>query len=416
MGSATETFAQWVETLPGPGWLGDLRREAAAADAAQPLPRWDRTDAARIDLGAAGAAPADVPGGAEVDGALAAVRAVLPAGAEERGVVCDRIDRLAETHPDLVRRYLGRVVGLADGKFEARNAAAHIGYLLYVPDGVALRDPVEIVYRQGADGAPVHPRTVVGLGRAAEATVVQRQEGGAPSDARACALTAVVEAEVGEGAHLRFVDLQDWGGGVHAYVTRRAALGRDASVRWLIGELGGSVLRSATATDLAQPGGEALALLVFFASGSQHMDLATTLRHVGPRTNGHMLTKGVLAGHSRAIYRGTSDIERGARDSNSQQKENVLHLDPGVRSDAIPALYINENQLQAGHAATTGKVDAEQMFYLASRGLPQREALRLIVHGFFAPLVEQLPVASARARLEELVDRKIDGDAPPGAA
>jgi Fe-S cluster assembly protein SufD len=400
MGRATEA----ATPVAGPAWLQEWRRGAAEAAEHLPVPRWDRTDAAALD-GAAGA------------GRGGEWTAVVPPGAAERGVVVGPLEVLAEQRPDLVRRYLGHIVGPEAGRFEARNAAAHQGVLVYVPDGVALGAPVELSFQAGADAAQFHPRVVLGLGRTAEATVVLRQEGG-PEAAGGARATAVVEADIADGAHLRFVDIQNWAAGVRAYTAREARVGRDASVRWLIGELGGALLRSGTASDLAAPGGEALSLLVFFASGVQHMDLATLLRHTAPRTNGHMLAKGVLAGTARAIYRGTSDIERGAKDSNSQQKENVLHLDPGVRSDAIPALFINENQLQAGHAATTGKVDQEQLFYLASRGLPEREAMRLVVHGFFAPLLEQMPVEAARDRLEALIDHKIDGESrrPPRAS
>lgn len=413
MATTAQDLRQWIGRLPDPSWLIQTRLRAAEVDAQTDVPRWDRTDISRLDLSAY-----ELPAGGEVSFRL-------PAGAREKGVICGTIGDLAATEPELVRRYLGKVVSPESGKFEARNAAAHQGCLLYVPDGVALAEPVEITYRLDAPGSPVapaaqfHPRTVLALGRTAEVNVVQRDEGGGGGERRAgtalggatqggALVTGVVEADVADGAQLRFVEVQNWALGVQNFTTRRANLGRDARVHWLIGELGSGLCRSGTISDLREIGGEALSLLVFFAAGRQHMDLLATLRHHGARTNGHMLAKGVLSGHARAIYRGTSDIERGAKDSNSQQKENVLHLSGDVRSDAIPALFINENELQAGHAATTGKIDEEQMFYMASRGLPRREAERLIVHGFFAPLLERLPLESAREEIERLVDRKID--------
>ena len=394
MGTATEPLQRWIETLPEPDWLSALRRSAAAIEAQSAIPHWDRTDARGLD-----AAALPPPGGGELE-----IR--LPDGAAAQGVICAPISELAVSRPDLVRRHLGQGIAASSGRFEARNAAAHQGCLLHVPDRVVLAGPVEIVYRLDGGARQFHPRTVIALGRTAEASVVQREEGGPQAPGRAV-VTAVVEAQLQDGAQLRFVDLQDWAGGVSAFASRHADLGRDAHVEWLIGELGAGLLRSATTSLMASPGAETLALVVFFGSASQHMDIAVTLRHAGEHTIGNMLTKGVLSGHARAIYRGTSDIARGARDSNSQQKENVLHLGSGVRSDAIPALYINENQLQAGHAATTGRVDEEQMFYMTSRGLPPLEAQRLIVHGFFEPLLRRVPLAAVRERLTELIDRKI---------
>jgi Fe-S cluster assembly protein SufD len=383
-----------------PGWLADARRQAAARAQELPLPRWDRTDASALDPAAFGPA------------VEAMVSLQLPPGAEEQGVVAGPIGTCALREPDLVRRALGRLVPADAGRFEAANLAAHQGYFLYVPDRVALTAPVEIVYRLPALArGQFHARTVVSLGALAEANVVQRLEGG-PASGGGMLATEVVEADVGAGAHLRFVTLQAWGEGVAAFAARRAELARDAGVQWLIGELGSGLSRAGTTTVLRGDGGEARALLVFFGSGSQHLDLAATLQHWGARTDGLMLTKGVLRDRARAIYRGTSDIRHAAKGSNSQQKENVLHLSPGVRSDAIPALYIDESELQAGHAATTGKVDPEQLFYMHARGIPQREAERLIVHGFFAPLVERVPLAEARAALERLIDRKLDPVAP----
>lgn len=398
MATTEADLIRYIDALPGPGWLADERRAAAHLDARTELPHWDRTDISGLDL-----SRFVLPAGGTVEIAL-------PPEARDKGVIAGAIADLARDEPELVRRHLGRVVPADAGKFEARNAAAHQGCLVYVPAGAVLSAPVRITYRLGAGGAAqFHPRTVLVLGRTAEARVFQREEGGPAPGGGAALVTSVVEADIADGAQLQFVEIQNWGLGVQNFTTRRCELGRDARVQWLLGELGAGLSRSGTTSVLRGMGGDALSQLVFFASATQHMDLLATLQHHGARTNGLMLAKGVLTGRSRAIYRGTSDIKHGAKDSNSQQKESSLHLSGGVRSDAIPALYIDENELQAGHAATTGKVDEEQLFYMQARGLPRREAERLIVHGFFAPLVEKIPLEQAREELAALVDRKVDG-------
>lgn len=382
-----------ISGLVAPGWLQDAGRRAAALEAASELPRWDRTSSDGLAL-----APGALPVGGHVE-------IGVPPGAAERGVVAGGIAQLAAAQPELVRAHLGRIVPAELGKFEARNAAGSQGSFIYVPPGVSLAEPVEVTYCLGPEApAQFHPRTVVVLGRGAEASVLQRETGGHDGSV----VTAVVEADLADGARLRFMELQNWGAGVRGFAHRRAELGRDAQMQWLQAEMGAGLMRSGTTSVLRGVGGEALALLVFFASGRQHLDLLAGLVHHGARTNGLMLARGVLTGQARTIYRGTSDIRRGAKGSNSQQKEKSLHLGGEVRSDAIPALYIDENELQAGHAATTGRVNEEELFYLQSRGLPRREAERLIVHGFFAPLVEQIPLEAARAELTGLVDRKLD--------
>ncbi len=397
MAAATTQMARWIDALAEPEWLLDLRRRADALEAATPLPRWDRTDISGLDLDAFGA-----PAGT--------VEVRVPESARAAGVIAGPLAEVAAQHPELVRMHLGRVVEAACGKFEARNAAAHQGCFVYVPARRELAEPIEIAYRLPEAGAgQFHPRTLVVVGEGARAQVWQQGAGGPGADGRQSLLTEVVEAVVGDRAQLQFTEVQAWGEGVTNVAARGADVGADARVEWLLGELGGGLTRSGTRTHLRGAGGEALSLALFFPSAHQHMDILATLVHDGRRTDGLMLARGVLSGWGRAIYRGTSDIHRGARGCNSQQKEKALHLSAHARSDAIPALYIQENEVQAGHAATTGKVDDEQMFYLRSRGLPRREAERLVVHGFFAPLLERVPLEAARETLRARIDEKIGG-------
>ncbi len=404
MAAATSLVARWIDALAEPEWLLDLRRRAGALEAATPLPRWDRTDVSGLDLDAFGA-----PDGT--------VELLVPESAREAGVVAGPLAEVASRHPELVRMHLGRLVEAAAGKFEARNAAAHQGCVVYVPARRELAEPIEITYRiSDAAAGQFHPRTLVVVGEGARARVWQRCAGGPAADAGRSLVTEVVEAVVGDRGQLQFTEVQAWGEGVTNVTSRGADVGADARIEWLVGELGGGLTRSGTRTHLRGAGGEALSLALFFPSAHQHMDILATLVHDGRRTDGLILARGVLSGWGRAVYRGTSDIHRGARGCNSQQKEKVLHLSAHARSDAIPALYIQENEVQAGHAATTGKVDEEQMFYMMSRGLPRREAERLIVHGFFAPLLERIPLDAARETLLARIDEKIDGGQPSPAA
>jgi Fe-S cluster assembly protein SufD len=399
--TATATIARWIDARTEPDWLLDMRRRAAALEAATPLPRWDRTDIAGLDPDAFAA-----PQGA--------VEVHLPEAARAAGVDAGPIADIAARHPEAVRSHLGRVVEAGAGKFEARNLAAHQGCAVLVPARVELAEPLEISYRMpDTAGGQFHPRILIVVGEAARVRLWLRSEGGPTKGAGQALVTHVVEAWVGDRANLQFTEVQGWGDGVTNVTARGADVAADARIEWLIGELGGGLSRSGTRTHLRGAGGEALSLALFFPSAHQHMDILATLVHDGRRTDGLMLARGVLSGWGRAVYRGTSDIHRGARDCNSQQKESALHLSPHVRSDAIPALYIQENEVQAGHAATTGKVDPEQMFYLTSRGLPRREAERLIVHGFFAPLLERIPLEAARDQLVARIDAKIDDGEQP---
>ncbi|HVY60106.1 MAG TPA: SufD family Fe-S cluster assembly protein, partial [Planctomycetota bacterium] len=159
---------------------------------------------------------------------------------------------------------------------------------------------------------------------------------------------------------------------------------------------------------LGEQGGRANARSMIFGNGRQLTDLAVRMIHVGRDTESDMLVRAALADTSRAVYRGYVDIKRGAKGTNSQQKEAVLLMSTEARSDAIPSLYIDENDVKAGHGATAGRVDEKMVFYLMSRGLSRKAAEKLVVEGFFTPLLERITIEKLREELLERIDRKID--------
>ncbi len=384
-----------ITSVHEPAWLREARSRAQRTFETSALPYWDRTEIRPFDpsrFGAAAAPSYDLPS--------------LPAAAAKKGgVLCDLATAAAE-HGDLLQKHLGSVLPAERGRFEALHMASLTnGAFLYVPDGVELEEPITMGLRVAADGALCAPHMLVVLGEAASATLVQRAEGG-----RGCMLLPFVEAVVGDAARLRLADVQNYATDAVNYTSRRGVLGRDSSLEWVLGDMGSRVVRANTESVLTGTGAESRSLLVFFGSGRQHLDLALTMSHTGARTDANMLTKGVLKDHARSVYRGTSDIEAGSKNCNSQQSAKTLHLGGEVRSDSIPALFIDEYELSAGHAATVGKVDDEQLFYMKSRGLPEVEALRLIVEGFLNPLIERIPIEAVRQDLAALIDKKLAGE------
>lgn len=408
MGEAA--IARWVEARQEPDWLRAWRGRASEAFERLPVPYLDRTDLRQFPVDGF-APPLQRP---------AAVLRGLDAAAAGKGVIFAELEAAAREYPELVQRHLFSQIAPEQGKFEALHAAAWTGgCLLYVPAHVEVEGTLEVVYRVPAEGSPFCPHTLLVLERGASASVVQQLESeqdpgggadgsGAADGSRPQALVVgMVEAVVADGARLRFADLQNLATDACSYVGRKGTLARDAELRWIVGELGGRLSRSYTSSVLRGQGGNAESLLVFFASGRQHLDMTLEMVHHGAHTNGEMVARGALKDQARTVFRGVSDIKSGAKQSNSQQRENTLHLSDGVRSDAIPSLYIDEFELAAGHAATVGRVDETQLFYLKSRGLPEKEALRLIVHGFFAPLLAAVPLEGVREALVSLIEGKL---------
>jgi Fe-S cluster assembly protein SufD len=383
-----------ITSVQEPAWLQEARTRARRTFETSELPYWDRTEIRPFDPArfAPAAAPSyDLPS--------------LPAAAARKGgILCDLATAAAE-HGDLLRKHLGSLLPAERGRFEALHLASlRGGVFVYVPDGVEIEEPLTIGLNVATEGALCAPHVLVVLGEAASVSLVHRGDGG-----RGCMLLPSVEAVVGDAARLRFVDVQSFATDAVNYTARRGRLGRDSSLEWVLGDMGSRVVRASTESVLAGTGGQSRSLLVFFGSGNQHFDLALTMSHTGARTDANMLTKGVLKDRARSVYRGTSDIEAGSKNCNSQQSAKTLHLGGEVRSDSIPALFIDEYELSAGHAATVGKVDDEQLFYMKSRGLPEVEALRLIVEGFLNPLIERIPIAAVRQDLAALIDSKLAG-------
>ncbi len=165
---------------------------------------------------------------------------------------------------------------------------------------------------------------------------------------------------------------------------------------------------SENTTHLIGEGSTADTKTVSVGRGSQKQNITTEVIHHGKHSDGQILKHGVMTGAATMIFNGISKIEHGATKSNGEQTERILMLSEKARGDANPILLIDEDDVTAGHAASVGRIDPIQMFYLMSRGIPRKEAERLIIHGFLAPVVNELPVESVKDRLIEAIERKVN--------
>ncbi|MDI3270210.1 MAG: Fe-S cluster assembly protein SufD, partial [Bacillota bacterium] len=307
----------------------------------------------------------------------------------------------------LVKKYLAQLIAPGEDKFTALSAALWSGgFFLHVPAGVELTLPLQTLRFRSSKGVSIS-RTLVILERGAHVTLVESQHGA--DDPEEGLDVHGVELVVGPGASLRYVDLQNWDEKTWSFIQRRSLLLNDASMIWALGEFGGRVARSSFVSEHRGNGSRSRSYTVFFSSGRQHHDLFQTMYHTGHHTDANMDARGAVAGQSRCVYRGDIEIERGTRDTSSFESMNGLVLDPGARIDSIPSLYIEDNDVRASHSATTGQVDQEQLFYLMSRGISYQEARRLIVQGFFSPILGEIPLESAREAFERLIARKLGG-------
>ncbi|MBX6377723.1 MAG: SufD family Fe-S cluster assembly protein, partial [Clostridia bacterium] len=211
------------------------------------------------------------------------------------------------------------------------------------------------------------------------------------------------------GARVRFCAVQQAGDGVYNFAQRAARVEGGGRVEWMLAEFGGRLTRSSFVSLLVGSGAASEARAVFLAGGRQHMDLVGQHVHCSDHTESDMTVRGVLGDRARSVFRGLIQIDKGARESSAHQREQTLLLSERARTDAIPSLIIDENAVRAGHAATTGPIDREQVFYMMSRGLTEQQATRLIVEGFFAPVVEGIPVDAVRKAVAERMEAYFGG-------
>lgn len=326
----------------------------------------------------------------------------------EKGVVFGSLADIVVQRPELVKDYLmGEAVGADGDKPWALNAALwNDGIFLYVPEGVEIDVPLQIL--QWASGnVGVFDRTLVVAGPNSNVTVVET----VTSDPEGPKLrTGVVEVYLQDGSHVKYCALQTLGQNVTNLILRRAIVGPNATMHWVVGEFGSSLTAGLSDAYLQGRGGEASNTTVFFADSDQHLDVEPKMLHLGTHTQSNILVKGVAKGTGRSVYAPITAMEDEADEAAAFQRGTTLLLSPEARAYSLPQLFVGEERVAgAGHAATIGRVDEEQVFYLRSRGLTEQAAINLLVTGFFHPVIDTVPVPGVRDRLFELIDRKLAG-------
>jgi Fe-S cluster assembly protein SufD len=313
---------------------------------------------------------------------------------EARGVIFGDLDAAAAAHPELVERYLHDLVAAKRTRFTALHAAFRTGgTFLYVPRDTAVEVPLQTLTYVDVDGAAVFPHTLIVVEPGAEVTFIERY---ASPDLTRAFSDAITEIHVGDGAHVRYAAIQDWGAGMTHLAVQRARTGRDADLRTLSLGFGADLARTETEVELAEPGGFSEQLGVFFADGEQHFDHRSTQEHVAPNCRSDLLYKGALRDRSRAVYSGWVYVRPGAQKTDAMQTSRNIVLSEHAKADAIPNLEIEANDVRCGHAASVGPVDDDALFYLESRGIARDEAERLIVTGFFQEVLDRVQIDEVR--------------------
>ena len=322
-----------------------------------------------------------------------------------QGVILCPLEQALDRHAELAAPYFSRRLTIDRNKLEAGNAAFWSGGIfLYVPPGVKVEAPFELVYAIADPGVAQWGRTLVVGGECAELRVHEYELG---EDIAGQALHAgAFELYLEDGARCRLAQYQDWGPGeIFDVSTRFVAVGRDAYCHWLPALLGGHLVRQHLELAVTGKGGDMAFRGIFFSELDEHLDIfAVDLHETGP-SGGDVHWRGAVAGESRASFEGLIQINPGAQQTHTYLQVHSMLLSPRARFDAIPSVLVSADDVSASHGGTVGELDEDLIFYMQTRGMDRSAAVRVIVEGFFEPLISQL----ANEGLEGLIRERLAG-------
>jgi len=325
----------------------------------------------------------------------------------KQGVIFTDTDSAVRDYPDLLREYFSTIIPPTDNKFAALNSAVWSGgSFIYVPKGLKIEFPLQAYFRINAANMGQFERTLIIVDEGAQVHYVEGCT--APMYSTESLHSAVVEVIAKRDARVRYTTIQNWANNIYNLVTKRAVAYRDSLVEWVDGNLGSRLTMKYPAIYMLEPGARGEVLSVAFASRGQHQDAGAKVVHCAPHTSSRIVSKSISKSGGRASYRGLCKVMPGAKQSKSSVVCDALILDPQSRSDTYPYLEIEEQDVMIGHEASVSRIDEEQLFYLASRGLSEAEASTMIVSGFIEPLVKELPMEYA-LEMNRLIELQMEG-------
>ncbi|MFM7795595.1 MAG: Fe-S cluster assembly protein SufB [Candidatus Nitrosotenuis sp.] len=324
----------------------------------------------------------------------------------KQGVLFLDTDTALKEHPEIFKKYFGKIIPPEDNKFAALNSAVWSGgSFIYIPPGVKVDMPLQAYFRINAENIGQFERTLI---IADEGSEVHYIEGcTAPVYSSESLHSAVVELVAHKDAKLRYTTIQNWSSDVYNLVTKRAYAYQGAKVEWIDGNIGSKITMKYPGIYLLEPKAHGETLSIAFAGKGQHQDTGAKMVHLAPETTSRITSKSVSRLDGRTTYRGLLHVAKGATNVKSSVRCDALLLDDTSKTDTYPYMEINQEDATVTHEATVGKIGDEQIFYLMTRGFSEEEALTLIVNGFMEPFTKELPMEYA-VELNRLIKLEMD--------
>ncbi|MFD2444514.1 Fe-S cluster assembly protein SufD [Bacillus sp. CGMCC 1.16607] len=424
-----EYVANFSKENGEPVWLQELRKTAIASAEQLPLPKPDKTKIDKwnftqfaqhqvksntypslSDLPEAVKALVDTEAGNKnlyIQNNTTPAYLEVSTELKESGVIFTDIFTAAKEHSDLLQKYfMTNGVKVDEHKLTALHAALlNGGAFLYVPKNVELKEPIQAIFVHDDASVNLFNHVLVVAEDNSKVTYVENYV--STIEEADGIFNLVTEVIAKSNAQVQYGAVDNLAKGVTTYVNRRGVAGKDSRIEWALGLMNDGNTISENVTNLIGDGSVGNTKTVVVGRGKQIQNFTTSIVHFGKHTDGHILKHGVMKDEASSIFNGIGKIEHGASKSNAEQESRVLMLSEKARGDANPILLIDEDDVTAGHAASVGRVDPLQLYYLMSRGISKTEAERLVIHGFLAPVVNALPIEGVKKQLTEVIERKV---------
>ena len=324
---------------------------------------------------------------------------------EEQGVIFTDLHQAILQHEALIQPYLFSTLENEKNKlFSLHKALWSGGVFLYVPRNQEVKVPFQSLFWLQGERRGMFPHVIVVAEENSRVELITSFV--AEVDDCPSVNNAVIEVFVGQNANVRVATVNHLPQSVVDVVYRRAVVDRDGQLEWVVGDFSEGRMISDNYTALKGEGSQVKVKAVTMGAGEMRANITSTVDHQARYTISDILARSVMKNRASSILNSITKIEKGASKSNGQQSGKVLMLNSQARGDANPILLIDENDVMAGHAASVGRVDPMQIYYLMSRGIPKEEAEKLIVYGFLETILTNIPSKAVREQLDRVVERK----------
>ena len=325
----------------------------------------------------------------------------------DQGVIFVGSTEGLKEHPEIFRKFFGKVIPTGDNKFSALNSAVFSGgSFIYVPPGVKVKHPLQAYFRINSENFGQFERTLIIADEGAE---VMYMEGcTAPKFETATLHSAVVELVALKGAKIQYVTVQNWSNNVFNLVTKRGLAMEDAEIKWIDCNIGSRLTMKYPGVVMKGKRARGEVISIALAGNGQHQDTGAKMIHAADDTTSNVISKSISLGSGRATYRGQITVPKHLKNCKNNTECDALLINPTSRTDTYPAITVRGTKNAMQHEASVSKVSAEQIFYMMSRGLSEGQAMSLAVNGFVNDLVRQFPMEYS-VELKRLIDLEMEG-------